>query len=134
MRIVLNGVPPSLNVTAGRGNVWQYRKDKAYWTRAVWAACLACKDRPKKPMEHALVRIDYWFSSARRHDADNYAGKYLLDGLTKSGVIVDDDLAHISTAVHGHVDRQNPRTEISVIDVTIDVAREGLSPLHKKGC
>lgn len=111
MKIVLRGTPPSMNAFAGRENVWEYRKAKEYWTRLVWSKCL--NDRQKK-FEHAMVRIDYWFDSSRRHDADNYAGKFLLDGLTKAGVIADDDLAHISTSIHGHVDRENPRTEITV--------------------
>ena len=115
MKIVLKGVPPSLNQTSGRQNPWSYRSNKRAWTEAVQLACKAAPGRPVAPYTKALVRIDYYFSSARRHDADNYSGKYLLDGLTRAGVIADDDLAHISTAIHGHVDRQRPRTEITVI-------------------
>lgn len=117
MRITIKGVPPSLNQTAGRQNVWAYRTNKKVWTDTVYFACMNAKDRPKEPLPFALVRIDYYFNSARRHDADNYSGKYLLDGLTKAGVIVDDDLAHIATAIHGHIDRKNPRTEITVMEM-----------------
>lgn len=115
MTIVLPGVPPSLNVTAGRKNVWAYREAKAEWTQRVWAACMASKDRPKKPWEKSVVEITYYFPTQGRHDADNYAGKFLLDGLTKAGVIVDDDLKHISTAIHGDYDKDNPQTEITVL-------------------
>lgn len=115
MKIVLKGTPPSLNQIAGRKNEWDYRKNKKVWTNAVHMACMASAERPKVPFTQAMVRIDYYFSSARRHDADNYSGKYLLDGLTTAKVIVDDDLAHICTAIHGHVDRANPRTEITVV-------------------
>ena len=96
MRIILRGVPPSLNAFAGRENTWEYRKAKKEWTKA-------------------MVRIDYYFPDRRRHDADNYCGKLLLDGLTKADVIADDDFAHISLSVHGYVDRTNPRTEITVL-------------------
>ena len=114
MKIFLRGTPPSLNKYMGRKNEWDYRAEKTRWTRAVLYAAKASKDRPERPFENALVRIDYFFRTAVRHDADNYCGKFLLDGLTKAKVIVDDDFAHISLTVHGHVDQKNPRTEITV--------------------
>lgn len=118
MKIVLRGIPPSLNTTAGRRNEWQYRQDKRVWTDAVIWACKAAKDRPEKPWEHANVVITYYFPTRSRHDADNYAGKYLLDGLTRAGVIVDDDLKHITTTIRGGYDRERPRTEIEVSEVS----------------
>lgn len=117
MKIELKGCPPSLNKFAGRQNSWEYRNEKAYWTQIVWAACRASKDRPAKPMEKADVEILYYFPTRARHDADNYSGKFLLDGLTKAGVIVDDDLAHIRTNIAGDYDRKNPRTVITVKEV-----------------
>ena len=118
MKITLNGIPPSLNVTAGRNNVWEYRKNKTMWTQAVYMKCKASKERPAQPFEKARVTITYYFEDRRRHDADNYAGKYLLDGLTKAGVIVDDDLKHITTTIVGEYDKMHPRTEILVEEVT----------------
>lgn len=117
MKIVLKGIPPSLNTTVGRFNAHQYRRDKEYWTCCVYLACKACKDRPKAPYEKAEVTITYFFPDRRRHDADNYAGKYLLDGLTKAKVIVDDDLRHITTRIVGEYDKLHPRTEIVVEEV-----------------
>lgn len=114
MKIVLKGVPPSLNAFAGRGNVWEYREQKKRWTQAAWAACRASKDRPKEPYEKASLTISYYFPTLARHDADNYCGKFLLDGLTKAGVIVDDDLKHITVKIQGYHDKANPRTEILV--------------------
>lgn len=114
MKIILKGTPPSLNRFMGRENVWEYRKEKTNWTRAVIYSARANKNRPAQPYVKAMVRIDYYFSRNIRHDADNYCGKFLLDGLTKSKVIIDDDFDHISLAVHGHVDKNNPRTEITV--------------------
>lgn len=118
MKVVLRGVPPSLNQTAGRKNVWDYRKAKQEWTMAVKLSCIACKDRPKKPYGKALVTITYFFPDMRRHDADNYAGKFLLDGLTHAGVIVDDDLKHITTVIAGDYDKDKPRTEIEIKEIT----------------
>jgi len=117
VKITLKGVPPSLNATAGRKNVWQYRQDKNAWTSAVYLTCKACKDRPAQPFQKARVEITYFFPTRARHDADNYAGKYLMDGLTQAGVIIDDDLAHISTLIAGDYDKHNPRTEIRIIEM-----------------
>lgn len=64
--------------------------------------------------DFARVRIDYYFADSRRRDPDNYCGKLLLDGLTRAGAIADDDFSHIALEVRGHVDRENPRTEITV--------------------
>ena len=114
MRITLRGCPPSLNKFAGRENTWDYRNAKELWTNAVWVQCLNCKDRPKKPMEQADVEIMYFFPDRRRRDPDNYCGKLMLDGLTKAGVIVDDDMAHIRLHIGGDVDRKEPRTVITV--------------------
>jgi len=116
IRLTIPGVPPSLNATAGRLNVWDYRANKKKWTEAVMWAIRAAKARPERPYSRAVVTITYFFPTAARHDADNYAGKYLLDGLTRGGVIVDDDLKHISTTIRGEIDRERPRTEIEVRD------------------
>lgn len=115
MKITLKGVPPSLNKFAGRGNTWEYRREKRVWTEAVYLACVS--QRPARPYQRAMVRIDYFFRDRRRHDADNYSGKFLLDGLTKAGLIQDDDFGHISVSHHGFVDRENPRTEIHITEV-----------------
>lgn len=32
MKIILKGVPPSMNKFAGRKNEWAYRKEKKKWT------------------------------------------------------------------------------------------------------
>lgn len=114
MKIVLEGVPPSVNRFNGRGNLWAYRAAKQEWTRAVALLCAANQDRPQKPLKRALVRIDYYFPDRRRRDEDNYSGKLFLDGLVQGGVIADDSFWVISKAIHAHVDRERPRTEITV--------------------
>lgn len=115
IRLVLKGVPPSLNKFAGRENSWEYRSEKKRWTEAVaWAAKV---QRPTKPYKMADVKILYYFPTRGRHDADNYAGKFLLDGLTKGGIIVDDDFAHIRLCVAGAYDKNEPRTVITVTGI-----------------
>lgn len=115
MTITLKGVPPSLNEVAGKENPWKYRKAKQEWTDNVcWMARLN-KDRPKIPYDKADVHIVYYFPDNRRRDADNYCGKFLLDGLTKAGVIVDDSFNHISLHIDGTAGKP-ARTEITVTE------------------
>ena len=115
MRIVLNGIPPSLNEFLGR-NEWNYRSEKSKWTKIAWLKARASKERPAQPYEKADVIVTYYFADKRRHDADNYCGKLFMDGLTKAGVIKDDDFAHITTRFVGKVDKTYPRTEIEIIE------------------
>lgn len=126
IRITVPGVPPSLNRFAGRKNEWEYRATKRKWTDAVcWEVKRSGAAIPE-PYPLAKVTITYYFPTAGRHDADNYAGKFLLDGLTRAGVIVDDDLKHIRTEIRGDVDRKDPRTVIEVIEVmTANAGRRG---------
>lgn len=113
--ITINGVPPSLNKFAGRENSWEYRRLKADWTNIV--RCLASQQRQGKPAFRAKVIITYYFPTSARHDPDNYAGKFILDGLTKAGIIVDDSFKHIKLELSGDVDRENPRTVVEVIKI-----------------
>lgn len=116
MMVTINGVPPSMNAFAGRNNVWEYRATKKKWTWAVKTACLASEGRPPQPWEKARVEITYFFPDRRRRDPDNYAGKFVLDGLTRAGVIVDDDLKHISVTIRGGYDKGTARTQILIIN------------------
>lgn len=120
IRITLRGCPPSLNRFAGRENSWEYRKAKADWTERVIYSVRALRDRPREPYQLADVELHYYFPTRSRHDADNYAGKLLLDGLTRAGVIVDDDMSHIRLHIAGGYDRREPRTVITVREVEVD--------------
>lgn len=111
MTIVLPFIPPSLNRVAGRGP-YNYRQAKAETTEQVRLLCL--NQRPEKPIDKADVTIRYYFPDRRRRDPDNYSGKFLLDGLTKAGVIVDDSFSHITLRLEARCDPNRPRTEIDV--------------------
>lgn len=120
MMITLKGTPPSLNKFAGRLNTWDYRSEKEHWTAAVYIAAqneMRRSGARKKPPELARVEISYYFPDRKRRDPDNYAGKFLLDGLTKAGAIMDDDFRHIQLSVEGHCDKDRPRTIIKVTEI-----------------
>ena len=113
IRIEMPGIPPSLNRFAGRENSREYRDEKARWTADV--AIMARQCHLPRPFEKADVTLEYFFGDNRRRDPDNYAGKMLLDGLTRGGVIVDDSFDHITLHLgKGGVDHKRPRTIITV--------------------
>lgn len=114
IKITLKGVPPSLNRFAGRENAQEYRAEKETWTNAVMWTIKAQGCKPPRPFERARVTILYYFPDNRRRDPDNYSGKMLLDGLTRGGVIADDSFSRITLTVAGDIDRQAPRTEITI--------------------
>ena len=54
----------------------------------------------------------------RRIDCDNTVPKFILDGFSESGFIIDDDGNHLkSLTLKTGYDKINPRTEIEVIEV-----------------
>lgn len=71
---------------------------------------------------YANLRIDEcelcfktYYSNNRRHDPDNSTPKFILDGMVKSGLIVDDDSKHIlKLTLQCFSDPEDPRTEIII--------------------
>lgn len=62
------------------------------------------------------VKYVAYFNTSRRHDVDNQVPKFILDGLTESGMIVDDDDKHLHklTLATGY-DKDNPRAELTIL-------------------
>lgn len=86
-RYTIPDIPPSNNRFIGRENRWEYHQIKKQWARLIMACC---QPKPPKPLEHAVVLLEYHFPDNRRRDPDNYSGKMILDGLTAAGIIKDD--------------------------------------------
>ena len=60
--------------------------------------------------------VTVFFNTKRRHDVDNQIPKFILDGLTEAGSIVDDDEKHLhSLTLKTGYDKENPRTEFEFI-------------------
>ena len=117
IKIVINDIPPSNNKYMGNSNSFHIYKDKKKeWE---WLVKAAIKKRPKKPFRKSKVKIEYYFKDRRRRDPDNYSGKFLLDGLTKAGILEDDSFSNIELVLKGNYDKSNPRTEITVKEVKL---------------
>lgn len=112
VKIVINKIPPSNNKYMGKTyNYHQYQREKEFWH---WLIKGAIKERPKKPMEKAIVYITYYFKDKRSRDPDNYSGKMLLDPLVREGILVDDSFAVVTLVLAADYDKDNPRTEINI--------------------
>ena len=107
----IKAIPPSNNNFIGKNQRWQYQNDKKQWARIIQ---LFCVPRPKEPLKKSTVTIIYYFKDRRRRDPDNYSGKFILDGLVRSGIIIDDSFDCIDLYLRGNVDKENPRTEILI--------------------
>lgn len=121
MKLIIPEIPPSNNKYMGRGTVkgqaFAYQNEKQRWE---WLVKAAVKKKPKKPLKKARVQITYFFPDRRRRDPDNYSGKFLLDGLTRAGIIEDDSFSNVQLELRGECDRKNPRTEIELEELRDD--------------
>lgn len=121
IEIKIPGIPPSLNETM-RMHWRKQREQSAFWHMQMIASGIRRK-RPPAPYQKARVTVTYFFDSKQRRDPDNYAPKFLMDPLTREGIIQDDSFDHVSLTVQkGGVDRKNPRTVIRIEEVKEDGA------------
>lgn len=71
-----------------------------------------------KHLEKFEMIFTTYMPTKRRIDCDNTVPKFILDGFSESGFIVDDDGSHLkSLTLKTGYDKDNPRTEIEVIEV-----------------
>ncbi len=119
MKLIINDIPPSNNKFMGKGSVnkqrFEYQDIKKQWAMLVRLA--VGRDKPKQAIEKAIVTITYYFPNRIRRDPDNYAGKFINDGLVKAGVLEDDSFNNIHLVLKGDYDKENPRTEIEIKEV-----------------
>lgn len=104
-----------MNKYKGRNNMWEYRKDKTTWEAKVKQHC---KPVPQEPIEKCILTLTYYFKNRIRHDPNNYDGQFITDGLVKANIIKDDNFECIELVLRGEYDKQNPRTEICVTEVS----------------
>lgn len=101
---------PSLNTWTK----WHWGKVdsvKKEWKEEIgWKA----KKYNEPQLVNALVEIEYYFDNKHRRDKDNYTPKFILDGLTKAGIIADDNTDNIFLNWKILYDKENPRTVIKI--------------------
>ena len=101
---------PSLNVWTN----WHWAKkdrEKKEWEKEIgWL----CKKFDEPQLENAMVEIIYYFDNKHRRDKDNYSPKFIMDSLTKAGIIADDNTDNIFLNWKIKYDKENPRTEIKI--------------------
>lgn len=86
LTVIIYDIPPSLN--DWHGMHWAAKAEvKKQWESLVIVLLRGCK-RVEKP----VVRITYYPGIERSRDKDNYTPKFIMDGLKKSGVILDDNV------------------------------------------
>lgn len=114
IHIVINEIPPTNNNFMGNShNFNAYRREKERWHSLIKCA-LSKVQKPKKPIEKAIVNITYYFGDKRRRDPDNYSGKMLLDPLVREGVLIDDSFKNVTLVLAAGYDKNEPRTEIDI--------------------
>lgn len=68
-----------------------------------------------KQLSKFSMTFTTFMPTKRRCDPDNTVPKFILDGFTESGFIVDDDGRHLcSLTLKADYDKDNPRTEIEI--------------------
>ena len=68
-----------------------------------------------RQLDNFDIILTVFFNTRRRHDTDNQVPKFILDGFTESGFIVDDDEKHLhSLTLKCDYSPNHPRTEILV--------------------
>lgn len=116
--LIIRGRFPSLNeyIDAERGIRYKAAAMKREYTDRVSEAAIA-QDMPtfKQPV---FVVID-WFERDKRRDPDNirFAAKFILDGLVRAGVIINDNQRWILGIEDRYfVDRDKPRVQVTIYD------------------
>lgn len=104
---------PSINVwmimkRPAMNNLKQIWKEFCVW----WIQDLGYQNLNLKEFEMTFIT---YMPTKRRSDPDNMSPKFILDGFSESGLILDDDGTHLkSLTLQTSYDKENPRTEILI--------------------
>lgn len=120
LQLTIKAIPPSNNKYLGKGgkkNVFDYQNEKKRWVWLIKAA--VGRNKPKEPYAgKCKVSILYYFPNRIPRDPDNYSGKFILDGLQVAGIIENDSFWHIKLDLDADVDKDNPRTIVTIEPLT----------------
>lgn len=108
-------IHPSINVWSIKPRI-QMNALKQTWKQFImwWIKDLGYENLG---LDNVEIEYDIYHPTKRRTDPDNYSPKFIHDGFVESGFLVDDDREHLhSLTIRCHVDKDNPRTEINIIE------------------
>ena len=106
-------IPPSNNKYIGREARWAYQAEKKRWAQLI---AVYCRPKPEAPLRGVTVRITYYFADNRRRDPDNYAPKFILDGLVRCGILEDDSFQCIRLELSARFGEPEMYTEITITE------------------
>lgn len=104
---------PSLNVWSIKPRI-QMNHLKQTWKAFIvyWINELGYADMQ---LDRYEMEFHIYHPTKRRTDPDNFSPKFIMDGFTESGFIIDDDREHCKKlSIICDMDKKNPRTEIIV--------------------
>lgn len=88
------------------------KKYKKLTREAIESECISTA-----PWEKVTVAARFYYKDSRRRDTDNAIGalKSAYDGITESGLIIDDDRKHMKREEPELlIDKKNPRVELVI--------------------
>lgn len=117
MKLTIRGELTDLNtyIQKERGNRFAAAAIKEEETRRVY---WECKSQKIKRIEKPVFVTCTWFCKNKRKDKDNvaFSKKFILDGLVKAGVLIEDGWKEILGFKDVfEVDVKNPRVEVELL-------------------
>jgi len=118
VEFTIKGELPTMNeiVAASKKHHMAYANMKKDYTTLVR---IHARNLPKVDKSDFVIK---WYCKDKRVDKDNHmAGqKFIFDGLVAAKVISNDGWSEIGNVSHWfEVDKQNPRVEVSIIEVNM---------------
>lgn len=115
------GLPKMMN--GSHGSIHAAAGERSKWRRIVKSKVLSFPNRPKKPLECALLSLTR--CSSRRPDYDGLVAgfKSVIDGLKDAGLIVDDKYENIGYPMYNWEKAANKEGKIRVTIEETDAIR-----------
>lgn len=107
--LTIYDIPPSLNDWTNQHWSKNYKEKKR------WEDLITTLLKRKNQLNNPIVRITYYPDINRSRDKDNYTPKYIMDGLKKSKIIIDDNtkVVDVDWSIHPEVSI-HCKTEIKI--------------------
>ena len=116
IKLTIPEIPPSLNKYL-RMHYQTRKRVNDHWAEIIWHLKLEQR-YTESPLKKSKVTLIYYFPDKKRRDPDNYAGKMIMDGLTRARIIEDDSFDNVILEIKAKVDKRNPRVEVEIWEVS----------------